>query len=213
MYGELAADAVCLDCNYSLRGLVEHRCPECGRPFDPGDATTFSPGLPISRFMRYWLAPGGWLLRGWPVAGAIALATLPYDTWLWPGPGIFSLVYDIPLRSWTFPPAKEFIGFLWVALLIVWTIRAAMRSLVVRRYRQPPELSRTDLRLRRWTTRWFLIGVFLAGCKTYECPHGRYLSIWDFGGAALCPRDGDGPCYHQASASVHIAGPLWLFAE
>ncbi len=28
-------DAVCLQCGYQLRGLTEHRCPECGTPFDP----------------------------------------------------------------------------------------------------------------------------------------------------------------------------------
>jgi len=27
----------CLWCGYRLRGLVESRCPECGKPFDPGE--------------------------------------------------------------------------------------------------------------------------------------------------------------------------------
>ena len=31
----------CLSCNYDLRNLPEHRCPECGREFDPNDASTF----------------------------------------------------------------------------------------------------------------------------------------------------------------------------
>jgi hypothetical protein len=31
----------CLNCKYDLRNLAEHRCPECGREFDPNDATTF----------------------------------------------------------------------------------------------------------------------------------------------------------------------------
>lgn len=26
-------------CGYDLRGQVEHRCPECGTPFDPGEET------------------------------------------------------------------------------------------------------------------------------------------------------------------------------
>jgi len=33
----------CLDCNYSLKNLTEHRCPECGRAFDPNDPLTFAP--------------------------------------------------------------------------------------------------------------------------------------------------------------------------
>ena len=31
----------CKTCHYSLANLVEHRCPECGRPFDPNDVDTF----------------------------------------------------------------------------------------------------------------------------------------------------------------------------
>ena len=31
----------CLDCHYSLKNLTEHRCPECGRAFDPLDARTY----------------------------------------------------------------------------------------------------------------------------------------------------------------------------
>ena len=35
----------CLSCNYELKNLTEHRCPECGRAFDPADPATFrSPG-------------------------------------------------------------------------------------------------------------------------------------------------------------------------
>lgn len=32
----------CLDCGYQLRGLAVHRCPECGRAFDPRNADTFA---------------------------------------------------------------------------------------------------------------------------------------------------------------------------
>jgi hypothetical protein len=31
----------CKTCHYSLNGLAEHRCPECGREFDPNDAKSF----------------------------------------------------------------------------------------------------------------------------------------------------------------------------
>jgi hypothetical protein len=35
-------DIYCLSCYYNLRGLTERRCPECGRPFDPDVASTYS---------------------------------------------------------------------------------------------------------------------------------------------------------------------------
>lgn len=31
----------CLKCNYDLSGLTEHRCPECGRGFDPANHHTY----------------------------------------------------------------------------------------------------------------------------------------------------------------------------
>lgn len=31
----------CLQCDYDLNGLTEHRCPECGRGFDPENPVTF----------------------------------------------------------------------------------------------------------------------------------------------------------------------------
>jgi len=32
---------VCLDCDYQLQGLTKHRCPECGRAFDPEKKESF----------------------------------------------------------------------------------------------------------------------------------------------------------------------------
>jgi hypothetical protein len=31
----------CLNCKYDLRKLAEHRCPECGRKFDPTNRRTY----------------------------------------------------------------------------------------------------------------------------------------------------------------------------
>jgi len=31
----------CRNCWYILDGLSEHRCPECGRPFDPDNRRTY----------------------------------------------------------------------------------------------------------------------------------------------------------------------------
>lgn len=32
----------CKSCDYSLENLPEHRCPECGRAFDPNDPQTWN---------------------------------------------------------------------------------------------------------------------------------------------------------------------------
>jgi hypothetical protein len=54
----------CIDCEYELRNLMpfggEHRCPECGRGFDPDDPATVAPIQvemnPAQRwFMAVWL--------------------------------------------------------------------------------------------------------------------------------------------------------------
>ena len=35
----------CLDCKYDLELLFSQTCPECGRPFDPDDGSTFASSL------------------------------------------------------------------------------------------------------------------------------------------------------------------------
>jgi hypothetical protein len=39
----------CYGCGYALDGLTEHRCPECGRAFDPDDSKTY-----FTRFADGW---------------------------------------------------------------------------------------------------------------------------------------------------------------
>ena len=40
----------CLGCRYNLKGLAEHRCPECGRAFDPSDRNTFETRKPMTKW-------------------------------------------------------------------------------------------------------------------------------------------------------------------
>src|SRR5437868_4728441 len=59
----------CLRCNYDLRGLTTHACPECGHPFDPEIPNTMrdevlSPG-PVARW--------GMSAPGWPETIVIAM--------------------------------------------------------------------------------------------------------------------------------------------
>jgi hypothetical protein len=51
---DLLANASCLQCGYSLRGLTENRCPECGTPFDLREmASSYLPEWP--RLMAWYL--------------------------------------------------------------------------------------------------------------------------------------------------------------
>src|SRR3954449_9011238 len=59
MVATVPANALCIGCNYPLRGLTEPRCPECGRPFDLVDRETFNSGRPLTAFDRLVLRPIG----------------------------------------------------------------------------------------------------------------------------------------------------------
>jgi hypothetical protein len=59
----------CRKCDYILEGLAEHRCPECGQPFDPDNVLTFRRYL---EHTWHWKASAAWawvaisgVLIGW----------------------------------------------------------------------------------------------------------------------------------------------------
>src|SRR5688572_19241830 len=49
----------CIACHYSLANLTEHRCPECGREFDPDDPSTYkkTPRTPLYIMLICGLSP------------------------------------------------------------------------------------------------------------------------------------------------------------
>ena len=49
----------CRDCQYPLKGLGAHYCPECGRDFDPADPRTY-------------FTAGRWLTRVAAIVGVLA---------------------------------------------------------------------------------------------------------------------------------------------
>src|SRR4051812_6279677 len=62
----VAADettGLCWECGYPLRGLASNRCPECGRPFDPADATTMNMGRSVGGLSKWLMRPPGWPLH------------------------------------------------------------------------------------------------------------------------------------------------------
>ena len=65
--------ALCLTCDYPLRDLAGHRCPECGREFDPTDADTMHLGRPRGRIARMLVQPTSPALVVLAVIAAIAM--------------------------------------------------------------------------------------------------------------------------------------------
>ena len=66
---EIDEESRCAGCGYSLRGLSEPRCPECGMPFDPKDPTVEIPWLyrgALGRWETFWATVRLVLLKpGW----------------------------------------------------------------------------------------------------------------------------------------------------
>ena len=76
----VAANMFCRRCRYQLVGLLVHRCPECGRPFDPGDPRTFwQPGEKRKRRVAPQLLSGA--VAGAMIGGACTAALHSLDGW------------------------------------------------------------------------------------------------------------------------------------
>ncbi len=72
----------CLKCRYPLKELPDPRCPECGRPFDPLDPSTFHQHEQRFASWRPFIC---WLIIG-PVTGAavgVAQTSAALLWWLW----------------------------------------------------------------------------------------------------------------------------------
>lgn len=120
-----AADIVrrephCQCCGYCLVGLESHRCPECGREFNPEDESSFSPRFLDGRaFLRScFIATLGMLLSALIVSmiDAIDFWTADQSPWirnvLWTG-AVVVLGIALPL------------SFMWTATLVMMGIQNA----------------------------------------------------------------------------------------
>lgn len=79
----------CKTCHYPLAKLREHRCPECGRTFDPGDPKTFAHAVGLGRELLEVAAFLGLSmlicaalgLIGWICIVSVAAFSLPMAVW------------------------------------------------------------------------------------------------------------------------------------
>ena len=102
----------CHDCAYDLRGLAEHRCPECGRAFNPATPKTFL-RKPVRARWRFMLA----------------LASIPL---MMAPPILIQTVWMRNVPPWTYPlwPISIMSGF-----VMAW--EAARRSIKLLRSGEP----------------------------------------------------------------------------
>ncbi|MCL2649034.1 MAG: hypothetical protein FWD61_18880 [Phycisphaerales bacterium] len=145
----------CWTCGYDLRGLTSHRCPECGRHFDPADPATMHMGArPISRLGRRLLEPMSWkpvlvaaaatvlllLITGWPVWGRFRL--LEWSYYFWPHHVTWRQFATtiIPDRWFTITGTCFILAmFLWTCLILYVPLRGLLRRLTLRRHSVPRE--------------------------------------------------------------------------
>jgi hypothetical protein len=181
-------DARCLGCGYLLRGLAEHRCPECGRAFDPGDITTFdSPrhGAAARRAM---------LLEFIPLLAFLATVTL-----------MATAVLTVTL-SWTRPEP----WIVWIAIFIVgvglWVRGRVRKRILAGR----PDPDRSSERVATILIALFImLYVLPVSARGWSCPHGTAVGVGGIGIAW----SGGGPCRNTVTSlrSWHVAGDFYIW--
>lgn len=114
----------CLECDYSLAGLTENRCPECGRVFDPADPDTMRTAQTPGKIARWLMQPPKWPSH---VAAGVAAVVLLASTM---APGGYTPLTSISVA-------------VWLVLLPGWLLRviAATFILILYRRRDRPTLS------------------------------------------------------------------------
>ena len=193
-------EALCRGCRYPLRGLASHRCPECGRPFDPCDIETMHLPTWHGWLARRFLPRAGIILYAWPAVGAlliywagqwrtrISIGTEPYAQVVLPA--------WVPLLRIWWADVWHAAAWCWAGLLAYWLIRAAGRRLVVEMYRLPIDRLHVDRPARRFACACFVLGILIGGPHTDRCTHGEYWEFWRTLGVVRESPTGDFPAEH-----------------
>jgi hypothetical protein len=145
---QLSKVGSCWECGYSLRGLENRRCPECGRPFDPADERTMNMGGEVRRLARFLMKPPGWMTHVLTVLAVLMslwAAAVPARR----GSRAQILTNLVLLEEWDSHTAHELgaemanIGSaqgrfliavcLWLAVGLAWIARRVARGVTVKR--------------------------------------------------------------------------------
>ncbi len=113
---------LCRGCRYPLRRLPQHRCPECGRAFDPYDPRTMKMARKAHAIVRWMLRP-----LGWPIPAITIVLSLVAVY-------VFSShpAYSDPLF-----PGMPFPVVLLVPLAAAWLVRLVGRITVAVAWKRP----------------------------------------------------------------------------
>jgi hypothetical protein len=146
----------CQGCNYVLRGLKDNRCPECGRPFDPADPSTFNSGRAPGAVRRWLMQPPGWLFN---TAGA-AVATI---------------IVLSARAGQAYVPMYIVSVFAGTAIVFAWGLRLLASVLLARRSPQPP-------RRRKAWARWAVVPLIATLTVAFlsAAAGGRSGFFWRF---------------------------------
>lgn len=189
---QLPDTAICLQCGYSLRGLVETRCPECGRAFDPNDSTTFGPAA-RAKWLQAWAGPPPrWHIYGIVVFTLLLLLEISRPGWLKTPPGAsFSLLSFVVAVANPILPMVLALDYL-VRVLVLWEDRREGRT-----GRTKP----SRVGLRRWlVTPLCLLLIYTATVHLWPLRGRFYLSRPAFERAARACLQGQEPG----------KGPRWI---
>jgi hypothetical protein len=178
------SDPRCLDCGYRLRGLESHRCPECGREFNPHNPFT----MRVRRNRRRKRRTYG------EVMNLLAISALAFQV--------------IPRLLQSRPGLNAAVSLLlWLAVLVGWIWWSFFRNPVARSigWRRLP-------RGPRWKS--VVIIAFFINCAWlspfYEsCPHGEYFWIGPMG--LVWSDNGMGPCRDFAPNGSTYLGHNWYY--
>ena len=212
----------CWECGYSLRGLTTPRCPECGRPFDPNDATTMNMGISVGPVKRFLMRPPGWPLYLLTAVAAVwslwAAATPTPPGFFVDTLGEFDEWHDYAAHLYLAQGRFLWGALSWTVVLSIWTFRRIARGITVSRLSKQKPAAFAYWRRWLWPLVAFLATVLI--CLTsLPVLGGFWLSRGALneavrGGGPAHPKDdwvGIFPLpYGQANAVQEMGGLKWV---